>query len=74
MITNLVVTQDDGTITIVPGEPKPLGAASGVFTDLIGSALAASQAQVSDLTAQVASLNAQLADMEAQLAQLPTAE
>ena len=66
-ICNMVVTADDGTVTIVPGEPKPLDTASSAFTTLIGTALSASQAQVTALTAQVSELQAQVASLTAQI-------
>ena len=59
-----VVTYDDGSVATFPGTPKPLDTASTKFTDLIGSALSASQAQVTALQAQVQDLQDQLAAVQ----------
>ncbi len=67
VITNTVVTNDDGSYTVVPGSPQPLDTAGPEFTALIGTALSASQANATALQARVSELEAQVADLAAQI-------
>jgi hypothetical protein len=70
-IKNTVVINDDDTLTIVPGEPKPLDIAGPEFTSVVGIALSASQANVTALQAQVSGLQSQVAELQSQI---PTQE
>ena len=62
-----VQMQSDGVTPVLNAiqMPTPLDTAGTAFTALIGTALSASQAQVTVLTAQVAALQAQVATLQA---------